>query len=236
MKKRLLLLSYSLFVVFGLQAQVHFFVEASGNMSLIPKSEKTVSSSSIPEGANYTAYSIYNYKEDYDNALGTNVVMGIQYDLKNKFSFESGLDLSLIKFNHDLLLSHVYMYTPLYYNNYALLQIPDSHVSSIKSKSNFSLTYLSIPISAFYRLFEDKLYVGAGVLPGVLVSASNDYNDNSIVSKLSIAAQLQVRYKMTEKISVVTAFQQYLSPIFKEDFSPNKTKNRLVKLGLRYDI
>ncbi|ADQ78813.1 hypothetical protein Palpr_0657 [Paludibacter propionicigenes WB4] len=233
MNKRLLLLSYSLFVVFGLQAQVHFFVEASGNMSLIPKSEKTVSSSSIPEGANYTAYSIYNYKEDYDNALGTNVVMGIQYDLKNKFSFESGLDLSLIKFNHDLLLSHAFMYIALNNSN---SQIPLHSVSYYELKSNFSLTYLSIPISVFYRLFEDKLYVGAGVLPGVLVSASNDYNDNSIISKLSIAAQLQVRYKMTEKISVVTAFQQYLSPIFKEDFSPNKTKNRLVKLGLRYDI
>jgi len=234
MKKRLLLLTYTLFLVFSLQAQIHFFVEASGNMSLIPKSEKTVSSSSIPEGANYTMYSIYNYKEDYDKALGANVMMGIQYDLKNKFSFESGLDLSLIKFNHDFLTAHAFMYTPL--DNTVLSQIPVTSVSYYELKSNFSLTYLSIPISAFYQLFKDKLYVGAGVVPGVLVSASNDFNDNSIFSKLSIAAQLQARYKMTEKISIVAAFQQYLSPIFKEGFSPNKTKNRLVKLGLRYDI
>jgi len=57
-----------------------------------------------------------------------------------------------------------------------------------------------------------------------------------MLSKLSVAAQLQTRFRMTEKISVVAAFQQYLSPIFKEEFSPNKSKNRLVKLGLRYDI
>jgi len=65
---------------------------------------------------------------------------------------------------------------------------------------------------------------------------SSIITDDYMFSKLSIAAQLQTRYKMTEKISIVAAFQQYLSPIFKEGFSPNKTKNRLVKLGLRYDI
>jgi len=69
-----------------------------------------------------------------------------------------------------------------------------------------------------------------------LIHASNDYNDNGMLSKLNIAARLQARFKMTEKISVVAAFQQSLSPTFKEEFSPNRSKNRLVKLGLRYDI
>ena len=43
MRKQLLLLSYFLFQVFSLQAQIHYFVEASSNMSLIPNSEKTIS-------------------------------------------------------------------------------------------------------------------------------------------------------------------------------------------------
>ena len=234
MKKQLLLLSYSLFLVFSLQAQIHYFVEASGNMSLIPKSEKTISNSSIPEGANYTMYSMYNYKEDYQKAFGGNVMIGVQYDLKNKFSLESGLDLSLIKFNQDLMASQTFMYKLL--DNTGLSQTPVVSASYYELKSDFSLSYLSIPVSVFYQLLKERLYVGTGVVPGVLIHASNDYNDNDMLSKLNIAARLQARYKITEKISVVAAFQQYLSPTFKEEFSPNKSKNRLVKLGLRYDI
>ena len=234
MKKRLLLLSSSIFLIFNSQAQIHYFVEASGNMSLIPKSEKTISSSSIPEGTNYTMYSIYNYKEKYDKALGGNVMIGMQYDLKNKFSLESGIDLSLIKFNHDLLGTHAFTYK--FIDNLVISQIPVNSVSYYELKSDFSLSYLSIPVSVFYQLLKERLYVGAGVVPGVLIHASNDYNDNSMLSKLNIAALLQARFKMTEKISVVAAFQQSLSPTFKEEFSPNRSKNRLVKLGLRYDI
>jgi hypothetical protein len=116
------------------------------------------------------------------------------------------------------------------------LPTPPNSYYNTGSKIDFSLNYLSIPVSVFYQLCKDRLYVGAGVVPGVLIHASNWSNDNSTLSKLSVAAQLQTRFRMTEKISVVAAFQQYLSPIFKEEFSPNKSKNRLVKLGLRYDI
>jgi hypothetical protein len=130
--------------------------------------------------------------------------------------------------------THAFTYK--FIDNLVISQIPVNSVSYYELKSDFSLSYLSIPVSVFYQLLKERLYVGAGVVPGVLIHASNDYNDNGMLSKLNIAARLQARFKMTEKISVVAAFQQSLSPTFKEEFSPNRSKNRLVKLGLRYDI
>jgi len=232
MKKRLLLLSYFLFLVFSLQAQIHFFVEASGNMSLIPKSEKIVGSQSIDPTTTYTLYMKDTYNENYTGIAGGNIMVGLQAELKNDFSLESGLELALIKFNRDIVLTHESMYLPV--SNVTMPVPPDSYYRT-GLKSDFGLTYLSIPVSVFYQPIKRKLYVGGGVLPGLLVHSSS-ITDDYMFSKLSIAAQLQTRYKMTEKISIVAAFQQYLSPIFKEGFSPNKTKNRLVKLGLRYDI
>ena len=232
MKKRLLLLSYFLFLVFSLQAQIHFFVEASGNMSLIPKSEKIVGSQSIDPTTTYTLYMKDTYNENYTGIAGGNIMVGLQAELKNDFSLESGLELTLIKFNRDIVLTHESMYLPV--SNVTMPVPPDSYYRT-GLKSDFGLTYLSIPVSVFYQPIKRKLYVGGGVLPGLLVHSSS-VTDDYMFSKLSIAAQLQARYKMTEKISIVAAFQQYLSPIFKEGFSPNKTKNRLVKLGLRYDI
>ena len=234
MKKRLFLLTYSFILITSLQAQIHYFVEASGNKPLIPNSEKEISSSSIPDGMNYTMYSIYDYNERYEKSIGGNIMVGLHYDLKNDFSLESGADLSLIKFNQTLLIAHTFMYTPL--NNNTLSTIPPTTTSVSGLGSNYSLSYLSIPVSVFYQLLNERLYVGAGVVPGVLIHTSNVFNNTSVLSKLSVAAQIQVRLKVTEKVSVIGAFQQYLSPIFKEDFSPNKTKNRLVKLGLRYDF
>lgn len=232
MRKRLLLLTYSFFLIMSSQAQVHYFVEASGNMSLIPKSKKIIESHSI-DATTYTLLSKDTYKESYNNTLGGNIMVGLYYDLKNKFSLESGVELTLIKFNREFNFNHESMY---FSASNIVLPIPPNSYYNTGSKFNFSLNYLSIPVSVFYQLCKDRLYVGAGVVPGVLIHASNGSDDNSMLSKLSVAAQLQARFRMTEKISVVAAFQQYLSPIFKDEFVPNKSKNRLVKLGLRYDI
>ena len=232
MKKRLLLISYSFFLIISSQAQVHYFVEASGNMSLIPKSKKIIESHSI-DATTYTLLSKDTYNESYKNTLGGNIMVGLHYDLKNKVSLESGVELTMIKINRDFYFNHESTYFSV--SNIVLPTPPNSYYNT-GSKIDFSLNYLSIPVSVFYQLCKNRLYVGAGVVPGVLIHASNWSNDNSMLSKLSVAAQLQTRFRMTEKISVVAAFQQYLSPIFKEEFSPNKSKNRLVKLGLRYDI
>ena len=232
MKKRLLLISYSFFLIISSQAQVHYFVEASGNMSLIPKSKKIIESHSI-DATTYTLLSKDTYDESYKNTLGGNIMVGLHYDLKNKVSLESGVELTMIKINRDFYFNHESTYFSV--SNIVLPTPPNSYYNT-GSKIDFSLNYLSIPVSVFYQLCKDRLYVGAGVVPGVLIHASNWSNDNSMLSKLSVAAQLQTRFRMTDKISVVAAFQQYLSPIFKEEFSPNKSKNRLVKLGLRYDI
>ncbi len=232
MRKRLLLLTYSFFLIMSSQAQVHYFVEASGNMSLIPKSKKIIESQSI-DATTYTLLSKDTYKESYNNTLGGNIMVGLHYDLKNKFSLESGVELTLIKFNREFNFNHESMY---FSASNIVLPIPPNSYYNTGSKFNFSLNYLSIPVSVFYQLCKDRLYVGAGVVPGVLIHASNGSDDNSMLSKLSVAAQLQARFIMTEKISVVAAFEQYLSPIFKDEFVPNKSKNRLVKLGLRYDI
>ena len=233
MKKRLLLLSSSIFLIFNSQAQIHYFVEASGNMSIIPKSEKVIGSQSTDAATTYTLLSQDTYNESYKGKLGGNIQIGMQYDLKNKISLESGLELSMIRFNRDLTLTHQSMYFSA--SNIFVPTPPDGYLKS-ELKGDFSLSYLSIPVSVFYPLLKERLYVGVGVVPGVLIHASNDFNDNSMLSKLNIAALLQARFKMTEKISVVAAFQQSLSPTFKEEFSPNRSKNRLVKLGLRYDI
>ena len=232
MKKRLLLISYSFFLIISSQAQVHYFVEASGNMSLIPKSKKIIESHSI-DATTYTLLSKDTYDESYKNTLGGNIMVGLHYDLKNKVSLESGVELTMIKINRDFYFNHESTYFSV--SNIVLPTPPNSYYNT-GSKIDFSLNYLSIPVSVFYQLCKDRLYVGAGVVPGILIHASNWSNDNSMLSKLSVAAQLQTRFRMTDKISVVAAFQQYLSPIFKEEFSPNKSKNRLVKLGLRYDI
>lgn len=232
MKKRLLLISYSFFLIINSQAQVHYFVEASGNMSLVPKSKMIIESQSI-DATTYTLYSKDIYKESYNNTLGGNIMVGLHYGLKDKVSLESGVELTLIKFNRDFNFNHESMY---FSASNIVLPIPPNSYYNTGSKIDFSINYLSIPVSVFYQLCKDRLYVGAGVVPGILIHASNWSNDNSMLSKLSVAAQLQTRFRMTEKISVVAAFQQYLSPIFKEEFSPNKSKNRLVKLGLRYDI
>ena len=87
MKKRLLLISYSFFLIISSQAQVHYFVEASGNMSLIPKSKKIIESHSI-DATTYTLLSKDTYDESYKNTLGGNIMVGLHYDLKNKVSLE----------------------------------------------------------------------------------------------------------------------------------------------------
>ena len=232
MRKQLLLLTYSFFLVFGLQAQIHYFVEASGNMSLIPKSEKIIESQST-DASGYTLLSKNTYSESYKNTMGGNVMVGMRYDLKNKFSLESGVELALIRFNRDFNFKHESMYLPV---DNVLMPTPPNNYFNNGLKSDFSLSYLSIPVSVFYQLLKERLYVGVGVVPGLLVHSSNDLNNTSMLLKFSLAAQVQASFKMTEKISIIAAFQQYLSPIFIEEFSPNKTKNKLVKLGLRYEI
>lgn len=235
MKKSLFLFVIAIFSLHA-SAQVKFFTEVSGNYSLVSASERTYETELASDIPQYKKMRYDVYSAKYKNKIGGNVMLGAQYFLIPEFSLESGLDFCMINFQQDQTLLSVNFYYP----ENAVPSLSSSPVPLsprlTRNVNDFNLFYLNIPISVFYHFLDNKLAAGIGIVPGFFVASKGGYGANTNFNKSSMAMQVQLRYQFVDRCWITGTFQEYTSYIYPESAKQNFSRNRLIKLGLRYDF
>lgn len=223
----------SLFIIsFSAQAQLNFYVEASGNHALISNSEaKSVSEISSPT-PNLKAFRETTYKAEYTNKLGGGLGVGMNYFFKENLSFDAGLDLSNVNFVQKTKTSSFEYYQPIESRGApALPTLPDTEHRDVYSQFR-----LSLPISLSYYLLENNLAVAIGAMPGILLYNSGGTGASADFNKAHIGIQVQLRYQLLPKLWLSGGFQEYSTKLYKPELKQSFSNLKLIKLGLKYDI
>lgn len=231
MKKSLFLFIATIFSLHA-SAQVKFFTEVSGNYSLISNSYRIYSAEVDSDNPQYKVIRMDRYSANYKNRIGGNVMFAAQYFLIPEFSLESGLDLCMINFQQEL------FHATTHYDLIEKELKPKTSMSPtlFGSNSDLNLFYLNIPISGFYHFLDNKLAAGIGIVPGFFVASKGGYGANTNFNKSSMAMQVQLRYQFVDRCWITGTFQEYTSYIYPESAKQSFSRNRLIKLGLRYDF
>lgn len=235
MKKSMFLFA-TLVLCLNATAQIKFFMEVSGNHSLLSKSDRVYTTEVPSDVPQYKMMRIDEYKSSYTNKPGGNVMAGAQYSFSPQISLEPGIDFCMINFKQDLMSQTVNFYYDKEMSP-SISQSPISpKVSSSYTQSDFNLFYLNIPISVFYHFLDDKLAAGVGIVPGFLITSKGGSAESSNFNKGSVGMQVQLRYRFMDTWWITGAFQEYNSYLYPESAKQSFSRNRLIKLGLRYDF
>lgn len=99
--KKWILFSF-LILSLSVSAQVNYFVELSGNLSLIPSSEKTFFSDISINDAHQEGWKGEGDKASYNNRMESDITVGLNYFVVPKVSLETGLNFNLLRFKQTL--------------------------------------------------------------------------------------------------------------------------------------
>lgn len=226
------ILFFFLCISLGVSAQVNYFLELSGNLSLIPSSEKSFFSDMGMNDAHQKILKEEGYQASYNDRMGGDIMVGLSYFVAPKVSIETGLDFNLLRFKQTL--DKIIVFTT--HGN--KLQAPSPEGSHRMEKGEFSLFYLNLPLSIFYHLGNNRFAIGAGFIPSLFLGGKDKEGkmDNSQFQRVGIGMQGQLRYRVTENVWIISAFQYFNTKIYKSSAKQGYSHNRLVKLGLRYDF
>jgi opacity protein-like surface antigen len=96
MSKKLVLLCAQLLVVATIHAQVRYFIQTDGNLSIIPKTKN--SGTFEDEFAPYPNSTKIESTTKFENQFGFNVKGGVQFKLADKLRVESSLSFSYLNY------------------------------------------------------------------------------------------------------------------------------------------
>jgi hypothetical protein len=213
-------------------AQFNFFVEGTGNFSLISKS-KVVNTYAIPHNhLNFKSYRETTYKADYVNKLGADITLGLNYFFQDNFSFDTGINFKNVNFNQKTSNSSKEFYLPIENGSYPTLP----HLPTSELKDDYSLFLLSVPVSVSYYLLENTLSASLGATPGYLVYSKGGSGESADFNKFQMGIELQLRYQIAPKIWLTGVFQEYSTKLYKPELKQSFSNLRMLKLGLKYDF
>ncbi|ANH80581.1 hypothetical protein A8C56_05890 [Niabella ginsenosidivorans] len=185
-----------LFIMQTGYSQVHWFIQADGNLSILPKVTNTSTYAAVVTD-NPTVVST-SIAASYEKRAGANIKGGIQIPLSDKFSAEPALQLSFIRFRKKTNVSYAtrsgsiddlngVSSTAGYYENYGdPFFIPGITPFFNNTNSTFDpsaktedigktrFLFLSADLNASYKITKHT-HIGLGVAPFLLLGA-HTYN------------------------------------------------------------
>lgn len=185
-----------LFIVQAGFSQVHWFVQADGNLSLLPKvTNSGTYAAVVADNPTFVSTSI---TASYEKRAGANIKGGLQIPLSDKFFAEPALQLSFIRFRKKTGISYATRsgsiddlngvsssigyyenygapffipgITPLFSNTHSMVD-PDVKT---ENAGKTSFLFLSADLNATYKIAKHT-HIGLGIMPFFLLSTST-YN------------------------------------------------------------
>lgn len=220
----------------NISAQLKFYVEGSGNFSLISKYYATqISEVETSDRPRYNLYLSETYGAAYNNKPGGGITAGLQYFFKDEnLSFDAGLDFNNVNFRQTLTTNKYYFYQST--TDLTIENATNPPPGKSEKSDNHSLFLLSVPLSISYYFLENNLSVSLGALPGLVLHSTGGSGASAAFNKGAVGIQVQLRYQFTPGLWLMGGFQEYSTklydPLLKQSFS----NLRLMKLGLKYDL
>lgn len=230
--RKILILSLLIISAF-VNAQVKFFIETTGNISLISNSQATHTYEVTSEQPNTKKFQKEKYFAGYNNKVGGGVTAGLNYFFKENFSFDAGLGFNNINFHQKTATSVSNVYIPTNSNSEPT---ETTSVTTTKSDDNHSLFLLSLPVSLSYYLLENTLSMGVGLIPSLLIYDSGGIGSATDFNKVHLGIQLQLSYEFIPQWWLTAGFQEYSTKLYDPELKTSFSNLRLLKMGLKYDF
>lgn len=219
-----------------MHAQVNFFVEASGNASLISEYYATqITETETSDRQGYYKFLSNTYGGSYNNKLGGGLTAGLQYFVKQgNISLDAAIDFNNVNFYQKLTTSNYYFYQSI--TDYKIENATNPPASKTEKGDNHSLHLLSLPLSFSYYFLNNDLSVSLGAIPGLLMHSTGGSGASADFNKTVVGIQVQLRYQVAPKIWMMGGFQEYSSKLYDPMLKQSFSNLRLLKLGLKYDL
>lgn len=231
--RKLFLLSFLLICAFS-NSQINFFVEATGDFSLISASQARKTEEVQSDKPNFKKFQTNEYHASYDNRLGAGIVGGMNYFFKEYFSFDAGLGVDNVNFRQKLRNVNEIIYFHDSANETGFT--PSGERIERKSEAAHNLLLLSVPLSISYYLLENNLSVSVGMLPGFVLLSTGGYATSRNFNKFQLGIQVQLKYQIQPQWWIVGGFQEYSTKLYKPELKQSYSNLRKIKLGIKYDF
>lgn len=218
-----------------LSAQIKYFTEVSGNLSLISNSVFTDFRELKSNKQEFNLIEINDYKATYQNKFGGGIAVGLQYFFNSEISIETALDISAQRLTQELLHTSKNVYIPKT-GNEDLHLLPNIIPSALFSKNTYSLMLLSLPISVSYHTLENNLSAGVGFVPASVLTLKKYGTKSDNFNPFALGVQIHLRYRFAENTWVTATLQEFTTALYKREEKLSTSENRLLKIGLRYDL
>lgn len=224
-----------LLISLNISAQLQFFVEASGNFSLISQYKAVQITEVTSDRFDYGMFRTNTYGAGYNNKPGAGLTAGLQYFFtQENISIDAGIDFNNANFHQKLTTETSYFYASKKDNTLVKAENP---LPSMTSKAdNHSLYMLSLPVSFSYYFLEDKLSVSLGAVPGLLIYNTGGSGASADFNKATVGIQVQLRYQVAPQWWLMGGFQEYSTKLYDASLKQSFSNLRLMKLGVKYDI
>ena len=236
MSLRKILFISILLMSINLQAQVNFFVEASGNASLISEYYATqITETENSDRQGYYKFLSNTYGGSYNNKPGTGLTAGLQYFVKQgNISLDAAIDFNNINFYQKLTTSNYYFYQSI--TDYKIENATNPPASKTEKGDNHSLYLLSLPLSFSYYFLNNDLSVSLGAIPGMLMYSTGGSGASADFNKFTAGIQVQLRYRVAPQWWLMGGFQEYSTKLYDASLKQSFSNLRMIKLGVKYDI
>jgi opacity protein-like surface antigen len=235
---------------------VHIKFNTSVNHVLIPTTRVSVEYL-LQNSSGFNSKEVI-LQETFNNNLGISAGGKIQYELGKKFYLETGIDLSLVRFQRKFQLvfpEEINQYEPVngqsYGNHWTGRDYQSTFYEQSEKVGKTSILYLNIPVELGYS-FNEKFNIKSGLVIGTVpysetyvqglkmqngtgyqVVLTKDRSSNGI-NNFNLALNAGISYKIIPKISADLNYSKYFTSIYYSNENAHKAKIHLFNLGFSY--
>ena len=252
MKRSFLFLSIVFAMWCKAYGQTNFYVELSGNYSLISKSEY-VDYLSTPIGA-IPLKMPFGITENYDGKVGGDLGFGFDKKVQDRVWVNSGLGLSYHQFKKKTKVNAI---NPLEGTKFSdMIAIEDLQIKEQDLEGNnlgdTKALYASVPVRVKYEVVPNLFRVGVGVTNYFMLYSNQTKLDIAITEKgpvineykntskndfnnYQLNGNIQLEYKIVKSFWLQANYNHGFFNIY-DDSQKSISKYRTITLGLKYDL
>lgn len=242
----------------------NFSISASYNQTFIADIEKTAPNSRYPLSSGYSSVFYSKIKENYQSNSGAKIQGSISYKLNAKLFIESGLQISMHRFNKltyieplgsefsdDIIISN---------SDTSGIIVGEFPTYSLENKEKVGDTrtiYTEIPIKIGYAFLNSRLKCKLGILTSFLAYAdvyefNNYFNSDPYYNEMIIDVEkntsadgfknlmfngnIEIDYLVYRSFGLNLSYLYSLNSIYDKDASIGKPKYNLLSIGVSYNF
>lgn len=159
---------------------------------------------------------------------------GVSVSLSSKVGLHAGVSA-------EVGISPDFAFQPeLAYNGYgAKLDISDFNIEGLSGELKSNINYISLPLLFKYKVANTGLGIYAGPQLGLLVSAKDSYDGESIDAKddynsFDLLASFGAEYFLPAGVGLIARYQLGLTNIMKDTAGDESVKNKAFTIGIGY--